>query len=115
MEEAIKAVIQERPDLFLLVLRVLVNHQVKPITTKLVRMVWGLDYNEEMDILRVIIRQRGTKIERDPAHPRYILIEPWFGHRFQIPSDPSENLGVQNGSVSAPDEPRRDRDSIPTH
>ena len=92
-EEAIKAVIQERPDLFLLVLRVLVSHQGKPITTKLARMVWGPDYNEETDILRVIIRQLCTKIERDPAHPRHILTEPWLGHRFQIPSDPPEKSG----------------------
>ena len=89
-EEAIKAVIQERPDLFLLVLRVLVSHQGKPITTKLARMVWGPDYGEETDTLRVIIRQLRMKIEKDPAHPRYILTEPWLGYRFQIPNQPSE-------------------------
>lgn len=31
----------------------------------------------------MIIRQLRTKIERDPAHPRHILTEPWLGHRFQ--------------------------------
>lgn len=23
---------------------------------------------------------------RDPAHPRYVITEPWFGYRFQIPN-----------------------------
>ena len=57
------------------------------------RMVWGPDCGKETDILRVIIRQLRTKIERDPAPPRNIVTEPWLGHRFQIPSDPSEKAG----------------------
>jgi two-component system KDP operon response regulator KdpE len=62
------------------VLSVLVSHQGKPIThTRLMRMVWGPDYGEETDGLRVVIRQLRTKIEKDPAHPRYILTEPWLG------------------------------------
>jgi len=23
----------------------------------------------------------------DPSHPRYIITEPWFGYRFQLPDD----------------------------
>jgi DNA-binding response OmpR family regulator len=30
------------------------------------------------------------KIEKDPAHPRFILTEPWLGYRFQLPSVDSE-------------------------
>ena len=77
------------------VLRILVSHEGKPIThTRLMRMVWGPDYGEETDTLRVIIRQLRMKIEKDPAHPRYILTEPWLGYRFQIPSQPSEKSGA---------------------
>lgn len=69
------------------VLRVLASQQGKPIThTRLMRMVWGPDYGEETENLRVVIRQLRTKIETDPANPRYILTEPWLGYRFQIPS-----------------------------
>lgn len=69
------------------VLRVLASQQGKPIThTRLIRMVWGPDYGEETENLRVVIRQLRTKIETDPANPRYILTEPWLGYRFQIPS-----------------------------
>jgi two-component system KDP operon response regulator KdpE len=76
------------------VLRVLANHQGNPIThTKLMSIVWGPDYFEETDILRVVIRQLRTKIERDPGPPRNILTEPWLGYRFQISSDPSEKAG----------------------
>lgn len=77
------------------VLRVLVNHEGRPIThTRLMRMVWGPDYGEETDTLRVMIRQLRTKIEKDPAHPRYVLTEPWLGYRFQIPSQHSEESGA---------------------
>lgn len=69
------------------VLRVLASQQGKPIThTRLMRMVWGPDYGKETENLRVVIRQLRTKIETDPANPRYILTEPWLGYRFQIPS-----------------------------
>ena len=27
------------------------------------------------------------KIEKNPAHPRYILTEPWVGYMFQLPPD----------------------------
>ena len=32
--------------------------------------------------LRVLIGQLRKKLEPDPAHPRYLLTEPWVGYRF---------------------------------
>jgi two-component system KDP operon response regulator KdpE len=73
------------------VLRLLVTQQGKPLTHKRVlQTVWGPDHGEETENLRVIINQLRKKIEKDPAHPRYILTEPWMGYRFQISSIASE-------------------------
>ncbi len=44
--------------------------------------VWGGNYTEQTEYLRVFVGQLRKKIEADPAHPRYILTEPWVGYRF---------------------------------
>jgi two-component system, OmpR family, KDP operon response regulator KdpE len=66
------------------VLKHLVANQGKPLThRRLLQSVWGPDYGEETENLRVVINQLRKKIEADPAHPKYILTEPWIGYRFQ--------------------------------
>src|SRR6202795_3122130 len=73
------------------VLRTLVVQEGKPLTHKrLLQTVWGPDHAEETENLRVVINQLRKKIEKDPAHPRCILTEPWLGYRFQLPSLASE-------------------------
>jgi two-component system KDP operon response regulator KdpE len=73
------------------VLRTLVVQEGKPLTHKrLLQTVWGPDHTEETENLRVVINQLRKKIETDPAHPRYILTEPWLGYRFQLQSLASE-------------------------
>src|SRR5712664_2761801 len=49
---------------------------------KLLGAVWGGDYTEQTEYLRVFIRQLRKKIEPEPSSPRYILTEPWIGYRF---------------------------------
>lgn len=44
--------------------------------------VWGGNYVEQNEYLRVFVGQLRKKIEADPAAPRYILTEPWVGYRF---------------------------------
>jgi two-component system KDP operon response regulator KdpE len=44
--------------------------------------VWGGDYSEQTEYLRVFIGQLRKKIEPDPSTPRHILTEPWIGYRF---------------------------------
>jgi two-component system, OmpR family, KDP operon response regulator KdpE len=69
------------------VLRLLVLQEGKPLTHKrLLQSVWGADHAEETENLRVVINQLRKKVEKDPAHPQYILTEPWLGYRFQLPS-----------------------------
>jgi two-component system, OmpR family, KDP operon response regulator KdpE len=56
---------------------------------RLLQAVWGPDYGEETEYLRVFINQLRKKIEPDPHKPRYILTEPWIGYKFDPPKDNS--------------------------
>jgi two-component system KDP operon response regulator KdpE len=68
------------------VLKHLIGNQGKPLThRRILQSVWGPDYGEETENLRVVINQLRKKIETDPAHPKYIRTEPWVGYRFQPP------------------------------
>jgi two-component system KDP operon response regulator KdpE len=46
--------------------------------------VWGREYVDEIDYLRVYIRRLRRKLEEDPDQPRRILTERGLGYRFQI-------------------------------
>ena len=64
-------------------LRYLVAHAGKPVPHReLLQSVWGPDYGEETEYLRVFINQLRKKIEPNPAKPKYVLTEPWLGYRF---------------------------------
>jgi two-component system, OmpR family, KDP operon response regulator KdpE len=67
-------------------LRHLVIHRGKPLShRRLLQAVWGPDYGEETEYLRVFVNQLRKKIEPDPAHPQYIRTDPWVGYRFDPP------------------------------
>jgi two-component system, OmpR family, KDP operon response regulator KdpE len=66
-------------------LKYLFDHPNRPIThRKLLQTVWGPDYGDEVEYLRVVINQLRKKIEPVPSKPRYLLTEPWVGYRFAI-------------------------------
>jgi two-component system KDP operon response regulator KdpE len=61
----------------------LVRNAGKVLThRKLLTAIWGGNYAEQTEYLRVFIGQLRKKVEPDPAAPRYILTEPWIGYRF---------------------------------
>ena len=67
----------------------LFQHQGEPVMhTKLLRAVWGPEFGGELEYLRSYIKMLRKKIENEPAHPEYILTEPWVGYRFRNPTDP---------------------------
>jgi len=69
-------------------LRYLVSQSGKPVPHReLLQAVWGPDYGDEPEYLRVFINQLRKKIEPNPAKPKYILTEPWVGYRFALPGD----------------------------
>jgi len=57
---------------------------------QILQAVWGPDYGNEVEYLRVFVNQLRKKIEPDPASPRYILTEPWLGYRFHTPGADAE-------------------------
>ncbi len=70
-------------------LRYLVAHEGKPVSHReLLQAIWGPDYGDEPEYLRVFINQVRKKIEANPAKPRYILTEPWVGYKFVAPQVP---------------------------
>ena len=60
-----------------------IQHPGKVLTHRtLLAAVWGGNYVEQNEYLRVFVGNLRKKIETDPASPRYIITEPWIGYRF---------------------------------
>lgn len=65
-------------------LRYLMEHAGRPVPhNRLLIAIWGLEYGNEREYLRVLINQLRKKIEDDPAHPTYILTDSYIGYRFR--------------------------------
>ena len=52
---------------------------------KLLQAVWGPDYGDEVEYLRVFMNALRKKVEPNPSKPKYLLTEPWVGYRFAVP------------------------------
>ncbi len=53
--------------------------------TDLLSKVWGPEYRDETGYLWVYIRSLRQKLEPDPSNPQFIMSEPGFGYKFQLP------------------------------
>jgi len=51
---------------------------------ELISTVWGAEYRDETEYLRVYVGRLRRKLEDDPANPQYILTEPGVGYRFAL-------------------------------
>lgn len=51
----------------------------------ILRNVWGEEYRDETDYLRVYVRYLRQKIEENPSDPRYLITKPGAGYMFQMP------------------------------
>ena len=72
-------------------LHYLVEHAGEVVShRRLLQAVWGPDYGNEVEYLRVFINQVRKKIEPDPQNPRYLLTEPSMGYRLAMTSSASE-------------------------
>jgi two-component system KDP operon response regulator KdpE len=52
---------------------------------ELLQAVWGPDYGDELEYLRVFINRLRKKIELDPSKPRFLVTDAWAGYRFHVP------------------------------
>jgi len=66
-------------------LRYLAAHPNKVLTHReLLQAVWGPDYGDQVDYLRVVVNQLRKKIEPKPSSPVHLLTEPWVGYRLHL-------------------------------
>jgi two-component system, OmpR family, KDP operon response regulator KdpE len=64
-------------------LRFLMCHSGRPVPhERLLRFVWGNEYQGELEYLRTFMSQIRKKIEDDPANPKYLLTDAYVGYRF---------------------------------
>jgi two-component system KDP operon response regulator KdpE len=71
-------------------LRYLTQHANQAVSHReLLQAVWGPDYGDQVDYLRVFVKTLRKKIEPNPEHPRYVVTEPWVGYRFNGTADPA--------------------------
>jgi two-component system KDP operon response regulator KdpE len=64
----------------------LVTHPNRTISHReLLQAIWGPDYGDELEYLRVFINRLRKKIETHPANPQYLLTDAWSGYRFHLP------------------------------
>jgi two-component system, OmpR family, KDP operon response regulator KdpE len=68
------------------ILRYLVSQANKPVPHKrLLQAIWGPDYGDQIEYLRVFINQLRKKIEPAGSKPVFIATEPRIGYRFVLP------------------------------
>jgi two-component system, OmpR family, KDP operon response regulator KdpE len=65
-------------------LRYLTQHPNQALSHReLLQAVWGPDYGDQVDYLRVFIKNLRKKMEANPEHPQYITTDPWVGYRLK--------------------------------
>jgi len=52
---------------------------------ELLQAIWGPDYGDELEYLRVFVNRLRKKIEPDPSEPRFLVTDTWAGYRFRLP------------------------------
>jgi len=71
-------------------LRYLTQHANEAVAHReLLQAVWGPDYGDQVDYLRVFIKNLRKKVEPSPERPEYITTEPWVGYRFNGTPEPA--------------------------
>jgi two-component system KDP operon response regulator KdpE len=68
------------------ILRYLISQANKPVPhRRLLQAIWGPEYGDQIEYLRVFINQLRKKIEPPGTKPTFITTEPRIGYRFVLP------------------------------
>ena len=69
-------------------LLVLARHAERVVTHRqLLREVWGDEFVDQVQYVRVYMKNLRHKIEPEPARPRYLITAPGVGYRFTVPDN----------------------------
>jgi two-component system KDP operon response regulator KdpE len=76
-------------------LHYLMSHAGLPIThSRLLHVVWGSEYANQVEYLRTFVRQLRKKLEDDAGNPKYLLTDSHVGYRFIDPSQAPKTVTV---------------------
>ncbi len=74
--------IKLRPTEYRLLYHLIENAGWTVTHDQLLAKVWGYEYRDEAHYVRLYVNYLRSKVEEDPAHPKYILTERGVGYRF---------------------------------
>jgi len=75
------------------VLRYFITNRGKMLAHKeILKAVWGAAHSEDMQYLRIYIRQLRKKLEENPASPNLIITVPGIGYRMETPPLPAAQM-----------------------
>ena len=77
------------------ILRYLIGQANKPVPhRRLLQAIWGPEYGDQIEYLRVFINQLRKKIEPMSGKPTFITTEPRIGYRFVLPEPVEEPVAT---------------------
>jgi two-component system KDP operon response regulator KdpE len=77
-------------------LHYLMSHAGLPIThSRLLHVVWGSEYANQVEYLRTFVRQLRKKLEDDAGNPKYLLTDSHVGYRFIDPAQVQRAANTQ--------------------
>jgi two-component system KDP operon response regulator KdpE len=67
-------------------LSILVRSSGRVVTSRqILRQVWGTPYEDQMGYLRIYMQKLRSKVEREPAHPKYLITQRGVGYCLRLP------------------------------
>jgi two-component system KDP operon response regulator KdpE len=67
-------------------LSLLVRSSGRVVTSRqILRQVWGTHYEEQTGYLRIYMQKLRSKVEREPAHPKYLITQRGVGYCLRLP------------------------------